>query len=519
MRKGGAHIDVSLTISPIEHGGEIIGASTIARDVSNRKRAERESSRVEGLLDAIAVSAPVGFGLVDKDFRILRINEALAGVNGGTVDEQIGRTVAEVVPELWPELKGMYETVLATGKPVVGQDVAGPSAAVGGAIRSWLTSIHPVWVDGEVGGIGIVALDITDRKVVVDELRVAKEYAERLIETSNAIILVLDSDANVKGINKAGEEITGYARQELLGRNWDVVVPRDRYPATWAAFGALLSETGIEKHENPILTKSGDERIVIWQNSQVVERGEVTGTISFGIDVTESVRAKQEAEESLGLLRIADEERRGLLIRLVHAQEEERQRIAGEIHDDPIQALAVLNMGLELLARGIEDPAVLSKLSEARETVRTASASLRHMIFKLHPMILDREGLAIACDAELEQIRQEAGIEVSLENGLTHEPPLATSTIAFRITQEALVNIRKHADARHIEICLDENAGGIVVRVTDDGRGFEQAAGEPGHLGLVSMRERAEMAGGWFHLNSKPAHGTTVEFFLPLIAA
>ena len=91
--------------------------------------------------------------------------------------------------------------------------------------------------------------------------------------------------------------------------------------------------------------------------------------------------------------------------------------------------------------------------------------------------------------------------------------------IAFRIAQEALINIRKHAQARQVDVHLAETAEGLVVRIADDGRGFGLKVIEPGHLGLISMRERAEMAGGWFRTESKPGQGTTVEFLLPPIAA
>jgi signal transduction histidine kinase len=108
---------------------------------------------------------------------------------------------------------------------------------------------------------------------------------------------------------------------------------------------------------------------------------------------------------------------------------------------------------------------------------------------------------------------------VILESKLIQEPPVATSTIAYRIVQEALMNVRKHARAEHVNVRLAQSAGGLLVGITDDGRGFEPAASAPGHLGLVAMRERAEMAGGWFRIESDPTQGTAVDFLLPTIAA
>jgi signal transduction histidine kinase len=133
--------------------------------------------------------------------------------------------------------------------------------------------------------------------------------------------------------------------------------------------------------------------------------------------------------------------------------------------------------------------------------------------------MLDREGLAGALRVQLEQMRQEVGIEFTLEGEITGPPSPETSGIAYRIAQEALTNIRKHARARHVTVELRRHERALGVRITDDGRGFHNRPGEPGHLGLVSMRERAEMAGGWFRLESEEGAGTMVEFSLPALAA
>jgi signal transduction histidine kinase len=112
----------------------------------------------------------------------------------------------------------------------------------------------------------------------------------------------------------------------------------------------------------------------------------------------------------------------------------------------------------------------------------------------------------------------ESGLQTNLENRLIEEPPEAVRTTLYRIAQEALTNVRKHAQARRVEILLDSREGGVFVRVRDDGRGFaapvEPDPG-PGHLGLSAMRERAEMADGWCRVASLPEDGTTVEYWIP----
>ena len=462
------------------------------------------------LLEAITSSPAVGFGLVDRDCRIVRLNPMLAAIAGGTVEEQIGRTVAEAVPHLWPQLEAALRHVLESGEDVVNHELWVKGAG-GGADRHCLASFHAARdAAGEVAGVAAIVFDVTERWR-------AERFSEQLIETSNAIVLVLDSEANVVDFNRAGEEITGYAREELVGRNWDVVVPRDRYPEVWDFHRRLLAG-GEQRHANPILTKAAEERFILWQNSRLIERGEVVGTVSFGIDVTESVSARREAERSLEQLRVADRDRRLLLERLVHAQEEERQRIARDVHDEPIQVLVALSLRLDMLAGTTDDPEVISALSEAQRTARATIASLRSLTFELHPPILDRQGLASALRVQLEQMQQETGTQFELTSEETGPPTPETSAIAYRIAQEALTNVRKHACAQHVTVDLRGDEHALVVRIADDGRGFQGRPDEPGHLGLVTMRERAEMAGGWFRLESDDGRGTVVEFLLPALA-
>lgn len=145
----------------------------------------------------------------------------------------------------------------------------------------------------------VMMIDVTDRKQAEDELREAKDYAEGLIETANTMVIGLDMAGNVTIFNEAAERITGYTRYELSGVNWfEVLVPKDRYPDVWKVFNVLIKGGALKHFENPILTKSGEERYVVWQNSHLTRRGKIVGTISFGIDITDRRRAEKALRES-----------------------------------------------------------------------------------------------------------------------------------------------------------------------------------------------------------------------------
>jgi signal transduction histidine kinase len=246
--------------------------------------------------------------------------------------------------------------------------------------------------------------------------------------------------------------------------------------------------------------------------------GNPSGTIGVFADVTERRRSREELQRSLELLRTANEERRRLLERLVRAQEEERQRIAADIHDDSVQALTALALRLGIAAGQTSDSETAETLRNAERQTQTAIQRLRRLMFELRPPALDRDGLVEALRLYLDETRSHHGLEVHLEGRLGGEPSEEARAVIYRIAQEAIVNVTKHARAAHLDVSLEERAGGIWVSVKDDGRGFspERAKPEIGHVGLDSMRERAELAGGWWKIDSAEGVGTTVEFFLPV---
>lgn len=227
-------------------------------------------------------------------------------------------------------------------------------------------------------------------------------------------------------------------------------------------------------------------------------------------------RRTEELRDSLSKLREIDQQRRRLLARLVQTVEEERRRIARDIHDDPIQRMWGIAVGLEALGRQLSNPRQSGLVGELLHAVRDSISSLRHLIFELRPPSLDERGLAEALRQYAERGGGDATIEV--ESRLSRDPSPEARIVLFRIAQEALSNARKHAQASRVKVLLEERSGGFRVEVRDNGVGFDPAREHrprPGHLGLAAMRERAELAGGWFRVHSLPQTGTRVEFWVP----
>ena len=220
---------------------------------------------------------------------------------------------------------------------------------------------------------------------------------------------------------------------------------------------------------------------------------------------------------SLELFRATDEQRRRLLSRVVTAQEEERARIAVDVHDDSIQIMSAVELQIATLLRTGTDQQRQADLRKLQDTVRSAIGRLRNLMFELRPRVLDEEGLAPALRVYLRVLRDQTGIQATLEDHLAEDPPSETRVILYRIAQEALTNVRKHSGASRASVSLHPRDGGVLARIEDDGIGFHVGSvnrGRPGHVGLVAMRERAEMGGGTFRIESEPGR-TMVEYWLP----
>jgi signal transduction histidine kinase len=254
-----------------------------------------------------------------------------------------------------------------------------------------------------------------------------------------------------------------------------------------------------------------DERL-----ARLVQIEELQGrleAVNAELEATVDERTR-ELRAAIAHLEDVDRQRRRLLEHVVKAGEEERRRIAADIHDDPVQKLVALKMRLELLAKAnphLEDAVA------AKDVVLVAIRSLRHLLFDLRPPVLDEQGLGPALRSFLEH--SDATFRWTVEDEIERGIPAQSRVILYRIAQETLTNARKHAQADHVRVRLSESDGGVAMEIVDDGVGFEPMQGvvaAPGHMGLAAIRERAETAGGRCELHSLPGQGTTLDVWLPL---
>ena len=220
--------------------------------------------------------------------------------------------------------------------------------------------------------------------------------------------------------------------------------------------------------------------------------------------------------DSLEDLHRSNDERTRLLLRLVQVQEQERQRIAGVIHDDMLQSMIAAKMRMFLLHGGDDtDDATVTAIESS---IEGAIVRMRGMLTDLHPHILEL-GLLVAIEQSVAEFNEEGNLSVSLQYELACDPSPIVATTLYRIVREALTNANKHARGAMVTVLLHGDvAGGFGARISDDGPGFMprgDGRSPQGHLGLSSMHERAEALGGWVHVGSTAGTGTVIDLWLP----
>jgi signal transduction histidine kinase len=234
---------------------------------------------------------------------------------------------------------------------------------------------------------------------------------------------------------------------------------------------------------------------------------------------TEELRTRQaELERALHELATLEAERRRLLERTVEATEDERRRIAAELHDGPIQHLAAIVFRLEGVRGALEQGTIpdhaVPAIEATQEELREEVVDLRRMITQLRPPVLDQLGLEDALHDHVDSVRLDSGLDVSMSIDLPARLEPDLETVLYRVSQEALTNIVKHARAGHVWVSLREGDDAVTLEIRDDGVGFrpEEAPTlvQDGHLGLIAMRERVETIGGSWKLQSSPGEGTVV---------
>jgi len=372
-----------------------------------------------------------------------------------------------------------------------------------------------------------LAAGLEEQRRAEAALRVSQTRFARILEISADAVVSVDRQMQITLFNQGAEKIFGYRQPEVLGQGLDILVPhrfREIHRQHMGRFAESAQQTLLLSERQPVfgLRKDGIEFPLVASISRLDIEGEKIFTAILR-DITEEVRAKEELRRSHDELEVRVEERTAdlqkLSHRLVHLQDEERRRIARELHDGTTQSLIALNMDLTAIAKILPapDPKVQRKLDEAKELVKRCMDEIRTVSYLLHPPLLDDVGLELALQTYVEGFSTRSGIQVSLQlsEGLGSLPREVQVAI-FRIVQEGLANIHRHAQSSTAKITLGLDAGDLKLEIADQGRGIPAGVlldAKGAGVGLAGMRERVRQLGGSCEIESGE-RGTTIRIVL-----
>ena len=367
--------------------------------------------------------------------------------------------------------------------------------------------------------------DITDRRAVEHARRAAEQELESVIGALSDFVWsaeVRDGQISYRYYSPPVEEVTGYPPGYFMvgpARWMGIVYPEDR-PQLLQAIERLLCDLGSACDEYRIVRADGAIR---WVRDNVraerVSDGvfRVHGVVS---DVTGSKETDAALIDRESTLQRKQAELLELTARLFTAQEDERRRLARELHDSFNQQMAALSIQLGSLRQRHPELAteIRGELAGIQDQVVQLSNDLRRVSHELHPAALEQLGLRAALKAHCARLERQDHVGVTLTaQGLPDRLSREVSTALFRVAQEALRNVARHSAATRAEVTLVVKDGGIELTVGDDGRGFDlDGARRKGRVGLVSMEERIRPLGGRFAAASRPGQGTTITAFVPV---
>ena len=460
--------------------------------------------------------AAIGFGIATLDGRFLLVNRAYCAITGYTEEEL--RVNQDFKTLTHPE------DLHATGD-LVRQVKTGEIPAFNIDKRYIRKDGNIVWVRNSISVIRdregppthfvILSQDLTALKQAEAVLREkavgeSEERYRELFENSKDAIYVHDMSGRYTSINRAAEKLSGYTREELIGRHFSSLVTPQYARHIREQLCRKLEASGESTYELELITKEG-QRIPVEVSSRLIFEDRLPiGVQGCVRDISEKKRA-QEASRTYSR-------------RLIEAQEAERRRISLELHDQVGQILTAVKMNLHALRKTCNTSDIVTLIEENLNVIDEAVDQVRDLSVDLRPLLLDDFGLMVAVRWYLDRQANKSGIAVELISLSLSEDdrfPADLETACFRIVQEAVTNILRHAQAARISIRLERTGSDLMLVIGDDGVGFDVRAVRTGvsgtaTLGLRGMEERAQAAGGTLTIDSAPRLGTQICASFPL---
>ena len=466
-----------------------------------RESQERHRIIFDGSRDAIFISS--------ADGSIIIFNRSASQLTGYGPDELKTLKLFDLYARVDPERHSDYFKRIWSGQSISGE--AKIARKDGRTIYTEFSS-RKIVIAGKACA-HTIARDITARKKSEAALRRSEAKYRELVQNTNSIIVRYDPLGNIRFFNEYARKFFGFPEREIIGQNilgsiipWRSSSGRD-YRSLMMDFLKHPERHPTNELEN--VRRNGSRAWIAWTNKPVRDKtGRVVEILSVGVDVTQRKQAQDQVQF--------------LTHQLIKAQENERLKISRDLHDHIAQDLSTLKISLETLFK--DQPAdVTAKVSQLSDILQRSIASVRDMAYDLRPPGLDQLGLVKTLYLYCEDFSKSNGVEVDFAAAGVDELDLdyETEINIYRLIQEALNNIKRHAGANRVTIRLVASSPDIVIRVKDNGKGFDvndrrNRALKEKRMGLQSMVERVHLLDGKISIQSKPSKGTYILIEIPL---
>ena len=494
----------------IELQGEpyILGVSL---DITERKEMEEALRQSQERFSKVFMAVPAGISLSTLDEgRLIEVNREFERLIGYTHDELIGRTSFDV--GLWLDSKdreNFTAEILAKGMV---SDLVLRIRSRNGKILLLRTNALTLELNGKALLLSSFA-DVTERQMAEEALRISEERYRALVENTPDIIARFDRNRHYLFVNSAVTKVSTLKPTEFIGRTlWDVdFTPEQARERDQLLRSVIDSGVGLETELE--FDAPAGHRVFEWRAyPELGSGGQVESVIAINRDITERKRAEAS-------LRASMEQLHALAQRMEKIREEERKAVSHEVHDELGQVLTALRMDLMAVKEIPPAQTIIfeEKVKSVLDLTDSAIAIVQDIAARLRPGMLDYLGLLAAIEWQTEEFQKRSGVKCTLAL-LDHEPVLDNerATALFRILQETLTNVARHAHARNVRITLEESGADIVMTIADDGVGISRSQiDSPQSLGLLGMRERLHPFRGICTIGSPQSGGTTVTVRLP----
>jgi len=492
----------------------------LKKEIEERKRAEEELKRTKEYLENVIDNSVDAIGIVDRHGRFILWNRRAAEIYGYAYDEMAGKSAFELYPDP-AELDRMLTRLRRDG---VVREYEIQMKKREGCVVPMDISISLLKDDqGKTMGSVCVARDLSERKKAEIELKRARDELSRyskdlerqvrertreitsILKYTPAVVYIKNKGSLYKLVNSRYEELFGVTNEGIQGKSDFDIFPSNVAEQFRAHDLKVLKEKRPLQVEERVPQADGMHTYLSVKFPLYNEKGGVDGLCGISTDITE--------------LKKTQEQLRLLSGNIMANQEKERAALSRELHDELGQVLTALRMDAVWLSerlKAYEAKAAARALTMCDLIDRTID-EVRGMATRLRPGVLDDLGLIDALEWYTVEFTKRTGIACTFKHAHLPVVDSLVATAAYRIAQEALTNVARHSFATQVDVSLRTKKGAMTLAVADNGRGFNlRELSDRESLGLVGMRERASLAGGFLELQSQPGKGAHVRFTLPI---